>query len=472
MLYFLYMRRTRIVCTIGPASAAPSVLHRMMSAGMDVARLNFSHGSHAEHAVLLKNIRASAKKVGKHIAILQDLQGPKIRVGALPDDGVELHQHQSVSFSTAIDHYEPHGAFPVSYKNLHKDIAVGHRILLDDGFLEVVVTKVAGKVIHTNVVHGGILKSRKGINLPDTNVSVDPFTEKDYADLLFGIEHDVDWVVLSFIAQPEIAEHVRTIAKAKARSLKTPAPWIMAKIETKLGVERFDEILDAVDGIMLGRGDLGLEIPMEEVPIVQKDLIEKCRRAGKPIIVATQMLDSMTRNPRATRAEVSDVANAVLDHTDAVMLSAESASGRYPSATVQAMANVIDEAEASRFDIVDAPVADVDTTEHAIAHTIAIMASRNLIDAVVTTASLPSAVFALPRYRPHIPLIVACDSDALARRFSLYAGIFPFVITLDAGTFIPRSHALLIKHGVIKSRSRIAYLTGGGGSLSLTLHGG
>lgn len=422
--------------------------------------------------MLLKNIRSSAKKVGKHIAILQDLQGPKIRVGALPNEGVELHQHQSISFSTAVEEYEPNGPFPVTYKNLHKDVSAGHRILLDDGFLEVIVAKVVGKEIHANVVHGGLLKSHKGMNLPDSKVSVDPFTDKDYKDLLFGIENGVDWVVLSFIAQPEIAEHVRNIIRSKAKFLDIPAPWIMAKIETKLGIEHFDAILEVVDGIMLGRGDLGLEVPMEEVPIIQKELVEKCRRAGKPIIVATQMLDSMTRNPRATRAEVSDVANAVLDHTDAVMLSAESASGRYPSATVQAMAAVIDEAEKSRFDVLDTPASDVDTIEHAIAHTVAVMASQKLIDAVVTIASVPSAAFALPRYRPHIPIIMACETDSMARRSALYAGVYPFVLSLSAGTFIPRSHALLIKHHIIKSRSRIAYVVGGGGTLSLQMHGG
>jgi pyruvate kinase len=245
----------------------------------------------------------------------------------------------------------------------------------------------------------------------------------------------------------------------------------MAKIETKQGVERFDEILAVVDGIMLGRGDLGLEIPMEDVPIVQKDLSERCRRAGKPMIVATHMLDSMARNPRATRAEISDVANAVFDHADAVMLSAESANGRYPSATVQAMASVIDEAEASRFDVLDTPIIDVDSPAHAFAHTVAVMASRNLLDAVVVPTMISDVVECLPRYRPHIPIFVGCDDDALARRFALYAGVQPCVLSLDAATFIPRSHAELIRNGFLKSRDRVAFLTGGGGALSLTFRG-
>lgn len=464
-------RRTRIVCTIGPASSSPSVLVRMMRAGMDVARLNFSHGTHPEHKALLRSIRSSAKKAGKYVAVLQDLQGPKIRVGALPNTGVELHSGQSIAFSAAVETYEINGPIPVSYKQLHRDVRKGERILLDDGFLEVEVTRVAGRVIHTKVLHGGLLKSRKGMNFPDSIVNVDPFTEKDHADLLFGIENNVDWLVLSFISKPEIAEHVRRVAASTARAYGVRPPWIMAKIETKLGVERFEEILAVVDGVMLGRGDLGLEIPMEDVPIVQKELVEKCRRAGKPIIVATHMLDSMSRNPRATRAEISDVANAVLDHTDAVMLSAESASGRYPAATVQAMAAVIEEAEASRFDVVDAPVTDVDTHEHAIAHTVGVLSSRGLIDAIVAPATIPDVVECLPRYRPHVPILVGCEDDDVARRFVVFAGVRPFVMPLDAGTFVPRSHAFLVRHGFLKAKDRVAYVVGGGGQLSLTLYG-
>ncbi len=445
---------------------------RMMRSGMDVARLNFSHGTHPEHEILLRNIRSCAKKAQKHITILQDLQGPKIRVGTLPDAGVELHQHETISFSTAIDMYVVGGALPVTYKNLHKDVHAGDRILLDDGFMDVTITSVKGKVIHAKVIHGGLLKSHKGMNLPDSVMTIDPFTEKDHADLLFGVAHGVDWLVLSFISKPEVVQRVRKIANATARANKVPRPWLMAKIETAKAIERFDEILDVVDGIMLGRGDLGLEIPMEDVPEVQKDIIEKCRRAGKPIIVATQMLDSMTRNPRATRAEVSDVANAVFDHTDAVMLSAESASGRYPSATVQAMAAVIDEAEKSRFDLVEAPVADVDNPVHAFAHSVAVMATRGIIDAVVTTAALPDVALALPRYRPHVPILVGCETDADARRVVLYAGVTPFVLPTDSGTFVPRSHVFLVRKGYIKSRDRVAYVVGGGGSLSLTMYGG
>lgn len=465
-------RRTRIICTIGPASASPSMLVRMMRSGMDVARLNFSHGTHDDHELLMRSIHASAKKAGKYVAILQDLQGPKIRVGTLPDNGIELNVGQFIVFSTNLEKYETNGPIPVTYKNLHKDVQKGHRILLDDGFLEVEVTKVSGAMIHAKVTYGGLLKSHKGMNLPDSVIRIDPFTEKDHADLLFGVAHGVDWIVLSFISQPEIAERVRKISQASARLNKVRAPWIMAKIETKLGVERFDEILEVVDGIMLGRGDLALEIPMEDVPIVQKELVEKCRRAGKPIIVATQMLDSMSRNPRATRAEISDVANAVLDHADAVMLSGESASGRYPAATVQAMAAVIDKAESSRFDEVEVLAGDVDTPIHAMAHAVGVLAARGLIDAIVAPTTIPDVVECLPRYRPHVPILVGCEDDDIARRFVLYAGVIPFVTPLEAGTFIPRSHAFLVRYGYLKVKDRVVYVTGGGGQLSLTLYGG
>lgn len=465
-------RRTRIVCTIGPASSSPSVLTNMIRAGMNVARLNFSHGTHEQHEGLCRNIRAAARKTGKMVTIMQDLQGPKIRVGALPDVGLELHEGQQVSFSTGIKEFLTNGAIPVSYPRLHRDLKKGERILLDDGFIEGIITNIRGKVIQVKITHGGILRSHKGMNFPDSKITIDPFTEKDRVDLLFGIAHEVDWIVLSFISQPGVVEKVRRSIRAAAKIHGVHAPWIMAKIETKLALENFDAILEEVDGIMLGRGDLGLEIPMEEVPMVQKELIEKCRRAGKPIIVATHMLDSMVRNPRATRAEVSDVANAVLDHTDGVMLSAESASGRYPSVTVQAMAAVIDEAEHSRFDAIDAPLGDIDAPPVAMAHAVAVMAMQGMIAAIVTTSELPDVAFILPRYRPHVPIFIACSSVQAARQVMLYAGAEPVLLSSEMGSFIPRAHAFLQKSGALKVRDRVVYVHGGGGTLSLSLHGG
>ena len=462
--------RTRIVCTIGPASNSPTILARMMRAGMDVARLNFSHGTHDEHKILMKNIRAAAKKTGATVAILQDLQGPKIRVGVLPSGGVALHEGQKIAFSTSGDAYETGGAIPVTYNRLHHDVKAGERILLDDGFMETVVTRVSGKTISAKVVVGGVLKSRKGLNLPDSDVSVDPFTDKDYDDLMFGVVQGVDWVVLSFISDPDVAIHVRRISSAAARANGVRPPRIMAKIETKAAIDRFGDILGAVDGVMLGRGDLGLEIPMEDVPIVQKTLVEECRRAHKPIIVATHMLDSMARNPRATRAEISDVANAVLDHADAVMLSAESASGRYPVATVSAMASVVREAEASRFDVIAEPLDEVTNHANAVAHTVGMLAARGLIEAIATTASAGDVALALPMYRPHTPIFLACDDDALARQLVLFSGMYPVVADAPSASFAPRFRAVLAHRRLVAARDRVAFVSASGNSVDISIH--
>lgn len=464
------VNRTRIVCTIGPASNSPTILARMMRAGMDVARLNFSHGTHDEHKILLRNIRSAAKKMGTTVAILQDLQGPKIRVGVMPEGGLPLHDGQKITFSTAIHEYEPGGPIPVTYARLHHDVKAGERILLDDGFMETIVTRVSGKTISAKVVVGGVLKSRKGLNLPDSQVSVDAFTEKDHEDLMFGISQGVDWIVLSFISDPDVVAHVRRVASAASRAHGVRTPKIMAKVETRAAIDRFGEILDEVDGVMLGRGDLGLEIPMEEVPIVQKTIVEECRRAHKPVIVATHMLDSMARNPRATRAEISDVANAVLDHADAVMLSAESASGRYPVATVQAMASVVREAEASRFDVIAEPLDEIISHENAIAHTVGVLSQRGLIDAIGAAASAGEVTLALPMYRPHVPIFVACEDEAQARQIVLCAGVYPVVLDMGNASFAQRFRAALIRYDLIGSRDRVAFVSAGGSSIELAIH--
>ncbi len=463
--------RTRIVCTIGPASNTPTILARMMRSGMDAARLNFSHGTHDEHRALIRNIRSAARKTDSTVAIIQDLQGPKIRVGVLPDGGLPLHEGQKITFSTSIDEYEHGGPIPVTYRRLQHDVKAGERILLDDGFMETVVTRVSGKTISAKVVVGGVLKSRKGLNLPDSEVTVDPFTQKDHDDLMFGLEQGVDWVVLSFISSPDVVAHVRRIVSAASRANAVRPPKIMAKIETKMAIDHFAEILAVVDGVMLGRGDLGLEIPMEEVPIVQKTLIEECRKAHKPIIVATHMLDSMARNPRATRAEVSDVANAVLDHADAVMLSAESASGRYPVATVQAMASVVREAESSRFDVIAEPLTDIDGLPSAMAHTVGILTRCQLIDAIASSADSGEVAKSLPMYRPHVPIFLACEDVAQARQHILYAGVYPVVAPLGSASFPQRFHALLVKGKHIRSKDKVAYVWASGPLLELTIHG-
>ncbi len=462
--------RTRIVCTVGPASSSVAVLRRMMQSGMDVARLNFSHGSHAEHSQLLKAVRSAAKKSGKTIAVLQDLQGPKIRVGDLPKEGIALHEGSTVILNPLVKVYDKLGSIPVSYGRLHHDVAPGQRIFLDDGYLELEVLRVRGRNVHCYVKTGGLLTSHKGINLPDSTVSVSSFTNKDHQDLLFGLAQGVDWICLSFVTSPEVLHKVKDIIRKEARRLGVRPPLIMAKIERQAALSRIDEIIEAAQGIMIGRGDLGVEIPFEDVPIIQKDIIERCRLASKPVVVATQMLESMRTNPRATRAEVSDVANAVFDHADAVMLSAESATGKYPATTVQAMASVIREAESSRFDHTSEDTGPINCVASSLAHTLSVMANRGLIQAVGTSSSLGSNLGFLNMFRLRIPIFLAVPDASAARQAVLNAGFTPVIIDDHAATFELRFRTILKKHLRLKHGQRIALvLPGLRGAVSLSV---
>ncbi|MBI4592049.1 pyruvate kinase [Candidatus Uhrbacteria bacterium] len=341
-------KRTRIVCTVGPASEKPTTLEKMMRAGMDVARLNFSHATQKDHARLIRSIRAAARKTKKHVPIIGDLQGPKIRLGELPATGVDVGAGTSIVLTTATSRYRA-GKIPVTYKSLHRDVKKGDRILIDDGIFEFIVTNVSGREIHARVVNGGLVTSHKGMNFPDSTLKVSAITPKDKEDALFGISQGVEWIALSFVTSALPVLALKRLIKRHSLKGK-PIARVMVKIEKHEAVKRFDEILAVADGIMIARGDLGVEIPAEEVPVRQKELIALCRKSGKPVVVATQMLDSMIRNLRPTRAEVSDVANAVFDCTGAVMLSGESATGKYPLQAVKMMAKIIKEAEASCYD--------------------------------------------------------------------------------------------------------------------------
>lgn len=428
---------------------------------MDVARLNFSHGTHAEHTVLMRSVRQAAKKTSSTVAILQDLQGPKIRVGNLPAKGVSLPEGLTVTLSAVVTQYKPGGPIPVAYPHLHHDVKAGDRILLDDGYLELEVLRVRGRNVHTVVKVGGNLTAHKGINLPDSKVSVASFTEKDRQDLMFGISQGVDWICLSFVTGPVVLNQVRKIIKIEARKFGVRAPLLMAKVERKEALDHLDEIIAAADGIMLGRGDLGVEIPFQDVPVVQKDVVERCRLASKPVIVATQMLESMRENPRATRAEVSDVANAVFDHADAVMLSAESATGRYPATTVQAMASVIKEAEKSRFDKLPEDTGVINCLPSALAHAVAVMARRNLIQAVATTSSLGAGVGFLNMFRMDVPILIAVPDLAAARQVILHAGFEPVILDDHSATFAARMTTTVKSRLGLRAGQRIALITPG-----------
>jgi pyruvate kinase len=331
------MLKTKIVCTLGPTSQSIKTLTEMVKAGMNVARLNFSHGDHENHALLINNIRTVAKKLGKTVAIMQDLHGPKIRVleMAQPLD-VKVGQEVVIGKDFKLD------------LDVMKSIRPNQRILIEDGLIELEVKKVVRGKIHCTALSPGKIQSNKGVNLPRTKLHIPILTPRDIDDLKFGLAHDVDYVALSFVRTRKDVQNLKTlIAKFNPKNLVPPR--IIAKIEKPEAVKNFDGILKEADAIMVARGDLGVEMPESQVPIIQKTIIQKSLRASKPVIVATQMLDSMIRNPRPTRAEVSDVANAVIDRTDCVMLSGETAFGKYPVKAVSEMARIIEVTEKSDF---------------------------------------------------------------------------------------------------------------------------
>ena len=334
------LKKTKIVATVGPASESKETLVALANAGVNVFRLNFSHGSHPEHLERVKRIRQINEEYGYNLCILQDLQGPKIRIGNVAEKGGVLIQPGQKLIFTNENIVGTSERVSTPYDGMYNDVKIGERILLDDGKLEVKVIEILGTEVVTEVVYGGFLKSKKGVNLPNTQVSMPSVTKKDYEDLEFGLENDVEWIALSFVRQASDIEAVREYINSRGKSTR-----IVAKIEKPEAVENIDSIIAATDAIMVARGDLGVELPAEDVPMIQKMLVEKCNRVGKPVIVATQMLESMIENPRPTRAEINDVANAVLDGTDAVMLSAETASGDYPVLAVQNMTRTIERIE-------------------------------------------------------------------------------------------------------------------------------
>ncbi len=428
------IKRTKIICTIGPASSSTKTLTAMIKGGMNVARLNMSHGTYASHRAMIKTIRAVSKKFGEPVALLADLQGPKIRLGVLPEKGVELKG--TVVFTTATDSYTD-GKIPVTHKAMHKDVKKGDRILIEDGIYEVKVTKVSGKDVTTKVVNGGVVTSHKGMNFPDTTLSVDPITAKDKADAKFAISQKVQWVAMSFVTRPEDVKRMRRLIGNKAQ--------IIVKIEKHEALKKFDAILAVADAIMVARGDLGVETPAEDVPLRQKEMIAKCRAAGKPVVVATQMLDSMIRNPRPTRAEVSDVANAVIDHTDAVMLSGESATGKYPVEAVEMMQKIAVDTEASKFDDLAISSETMKRKEEIVAGMIAVLSRIKQIDAVISTPHLAGR---LNQFRPEVPIYLACKTESEARAWNIRWAVRPFVTASPAALVKSLRTKKLLKKGM------------------------
>ena len=427
-----HLKHTKIVATIGPSCESIKTLEQMVKAGMNVARLNFSHGTHENHALLIERIRKVEKSTGEPIAILQDLQGPKLRLGDLPEKGIEIKKNAEVIFAYAP---ETPAEIPIGFESLHEYVKPGERILLDDGRYEVRVVRIQGKKIITEVIVGGILFSHKGINIPESDLKgVHVLTDKDKEDLQFGVEHGVDWVALSFVMDPQdildVKFCIKEIEQKIGKAVDDPIR-IIAKIEKHEAVKKIEKIIDVADGIMVARGDLGIEMPAAEVPLIQKKIIDLSRSYAKPVIVATQMLDSMQHAPRPTRAEVSDVSNAVIDHTDAVMLSNETATGEYPVETVETMSSIITAAEESSYDDVAVSLEkkvkskSVDTIISSLAKLLALEVEAKLILAASLSGDTGRLI---SEYRPELPIAVATSSARTLRQLNLSWGVEPFIL--------------------------------------------
>ncbi|MBT3419462.1 MAG: pyruvate kinase [Candidatus Magasanikbacteria bacterium] len=461
-------KRTKIVCTLGPASETMETIETMVDSGMNVARLNFSHGTHENHRELIARVKNIRKKTGHPITILQDLQGPKIRVGELSKDGVLVQKDDVVILNTNIDQKE-NNDIPIDYEDFHTIVKSGERVFIADGAIELVITGVTGTKIETKVVFGGEIHAHKGINIPDSNVQARALTEKDKKDAYFGIQEGVDMMALSFVTTPQDIEDLRVyITKSeKELGITRECPiQIIAKIERKEAVEDIDNILDVADGIMVARGDLGVEVPVEDVPVIQKRLISAALLKAKPVIVATQMLDSMQEHQRPTRAEVSDVANAVIDHADALMLSNETATGKYPIEVVKTMADIIKETEDSEYDNLSlyktTKDEDLDNIE-SIMTKLSRISAEEMKAKVILTASLSGKTGRrISRYRPELPIVVATGSKEVSQQLNLSWGIVPFVaLPCDSlGELIDQSIVYLKENGLVEKKDTIVVIAG------------
>ncbi|PKK85841.1 MAG: pyruvate kinase [Thermoplasmata archaeon HGW-Thermoplasmata-1] len=425
------MSKTKIVCTIGPSSGSPEILEQMVKAGMRVARLNFSHGTHEDHRLAAENVRFVSRKLGVPIAILQDLSGPKIRIGKFSSDPITLKPEDAFVL-TSRDIMGDENEVSVSYKGLPRDVRPGDTLLLSDGNLQLKVERIVGEDIFCKVIVGGPLYSHKGINLPTGTMELSAMTKKDEADLEFGIGQGVDYVALSFVRSASDVRLLKEkIKKAGARIS------VIAKIEKHEAVENLDEIIQEADGIMVARGDLGVEIPFEDVPLVQKVIVRKCNELGKPVITATQMLISMVESPRPSRAEVTDVANAVLDGTDALMLSEETAVGKYPVKAVAAMARIAERIESSAEFIGRMRRREMPervTVPDAISHAAEVTASMLSSRAIITPTSSGSTARMIARYRPSQPIIAISPNPKTVLQLSLVWGVIPVAVESLADT--------------------------------------
>ena len=448
--------RTKIVCTIGPSSNSEEVISELIQKGMSVARLNFSHGSHEDHGEMIKKIRAASISLGRPVAILQDLCGPKIRIGEIPGAGIQLAVGQKLILTT--DKRPAEGnRVPVTYTSLPSQVKPGDRILLADGLMDLTVDQTTATDIVCTVVTGGVLTSHKGINLPSSSLDIPAMTEKDRRDLVFGLDMDVDYIALSFV---RAAADIHAIKKIIHRHGKqTP---VIAKIEKHEALDNIDAIMAAADGIMVARGDLGVEIPLEKVPNIQKKLVHKANNLGKPVVIATQMLRSMVESPRPTRAEAADVANGVLDGADAVMLSEETASGKYPVEAVQFMARIAESAEEKFPHKKYLQMVPNHGTAEAVSYAASILAKNLRASAIVATTRSGSTAAHITRYRPVQPIIALSPDEATVRRLALYWGCLPFFLPTieDTDEMVEQAALAAMEKGHVRKGERLVITAG------------
>jgi len=464
------MRKAKIVCTIGPASCSPAILSRLIENGMNAARLNFSHGTHESHATAITAIRDAAARRGAAVAIIQDLQGPRIRVGLLPKEGIEVRTGQVVRLRTSAQSAElrdthtsvptPPPEIPVTYASLTRDLHVGSRVLINDGLIELQALRITNNLIDCSVLTGGTITSHKGINLPGTAVSAPTLTEKDQEDIRFGVENGVDYIALSFVRGPQDIDAARAVLAEHGSTIP-----LIAKIERAEAVTTLDEILERADGVMIARGDLGVEMGPEAVPVLQKRIILEGNRRRRIVITATQMLESMTQALRPTRAEASDVANAIFDGSDALMLSAETAVGAHPTETVEVMDRIIRAAEeGTEPGILRKRQADLDNLSIPEAICAAASSAARGIDAraIVAFSERGATARLVSKQRPAAPILALTPHEAVRQRMALYWGVrsftMPQVEQTDAR--IKEAERVLKAEGLVTVGDRLVIVSG------------
>lgn len=460
MVHYLEKRKTKIIATLGPATSSPARIEELLMAGADVFRLNLSHSNHAEHERAISAIREQSRALGMPAAILLDLQGPRIRVGRLSDGPVTLVTGERIKIVAEGALQNGTGVITTTYKDLYKDVRPGDRVLMDDGLLEVRVIGVDAAAIDCEVVFGGTLKEHKGMNLPGVCVSAPGLTEKDLADLAFGIEKGVDYVALSFVRKASDVAELKSLIRAKGAD--TP---VIAKIEKAEAVEDIDQILEEAYGIMIARGDLGVELSAERVPVIQKKLIAKANEAGRLVITATQMLESMITNQRPTRAEASDVANAVFDGTDALMLSGETAVGAHPGVAVMTMSRIAleaEEASLSQRHILRRGEASF----HSFAQAVAFAAHAASLEvkpkAIVVFTESGDTARILSKLKPLTPVIAFTPLESTWCRLALHWGVQPYILEYGGHTdeMICRGEAAMLDHGLAEMGDTVVIVSG------------